>query len=783
MAARKVQLKDNSGNKAYPVTSSACVGMSDGSGSLDSHISKITTEYNVSLFYPTEGIDGGNKYTLETAIAKVPAVLRNVGLKCSFLDDGGKLETWVCIGDDFLNKNSWDEIGSIRLDELDEKSNMQYILANTFLREDIETDYTQGGLINTDGDNIVYGNHSTGCYKCAPGDVYYITHTSYSSNKKNILYVTIYKVPEKQNPTRDYLISSNLLEIVERGSADYSLQDRKVIIGDYLNEEGYDLYLCIVYYNTDSLEVKKNIPKKGFLIEQQKRNEKQDELNKELNKIPLIDSKINGGYGYVNTDFDGYIGGRTNSSGNNENYGNHFTYYKKVSNGEKLKYSHTATSTSNMNLTFGFYQLPIGEEPMRENIISDNLLEPKNTSNATLIDEEITAPSVNGKDLYFVSTLRLPPTGGGDTYSISIYQEISGYDERIDNLEKNQNATRKPFEGKGVYFAGDSNTMHFLYKNKFLETTGMNLIGYTAERGNGNTSTALYTTVKTLDEEGSIDWNEIDIFGIFVGGNDYDRNIQAGTFESSYDIEGTPTTRYSAIKMLIEYCQQKAIDANNNTMTIVVFSRPERDDYITTDVAKTTKLLDNVDYILYTGQARNEVSEDFPNLTGAAVSQYNNNGVFEKTLLAPNKGESKNYTSERVSVELNKKIRISIRTGNNFNPSITVYYLDGHSEIITKENADIFDESFQWLLSDGTEVKTDNYYRGRRNGANCTMSDIGNQILDCAKRMGCPTCDLHSLSGVTYKNLRYWIPDGTHYNQDLGNKLGVLMGNFVNSLG
>lgn len=41
MAARKVQLKDNSGNKAYPVTSSACVGMSDGSENLDEKISGI----------------------------------------------------------------------------------------------------------------------------------------------------------------------------------------------------------------------------------------------------------------------------------------------------------------------------------------------------------------------------------------------------------------------------------------------------------------------------------------------------------------------------------------------------------------------------------------------------------------------------------------------------------------------------------------------------------------------------------------------------------------------
>lgn len=41
MAARKVHLKDKSGNKAYPVTSSSCVGMSDGSGSLDKKIAGI----------------------------------------------------------------------------------------------------------------------------------------------------------------------------------------------------------------------------------------------------------------------------------------------------------------------------------------------------------------------------------------------------------------------------------------------------------------------------------------------------------------------------------------------------------------------------------------------------------------------------------------------------------------------------------------------------------------------------------------------------------------------
>ena len=44
MAARKVLLKDKSGNKAYPVTSSECVGMSDGSGSLDDKIAGINSK-------------------------------------------------------------------------------------------------------------------------------------------------------------------------------------------------------------------------------------------------------------------------------------------------------------------------------------------------------------------------------------------------------------------------------------------------------------------------------------------------------------------------------------------------------------------------------------------------------------------------------------------------------------------------------------------------------------------------------------------------------------------
>ena len=105
MATKKTQLKDSTtGEKMYPVTSSACVGMSDGSGSLDKHLAKITTEYNVSKFHPTGGSGGSNKYDLSTAIGKVPEELRVPGLVVSFLNQQSKVEkrtyqggTWAAV--------------------------------------------------------------------------------------------------------------------------------------------------------------------------------------------------------------------------------------------------------------------------------------------------------------------------------------------------------------------------------------------------------------------------------------------------------------------------------------------------------------------------------------------------------------------------------------------------------------------------------------------------------------------------------------------------------------
>lgn len=76
------------------------------------------TEVNVSQLYPTDGVDGSNKYTLETAIAKVGEELRHAGLKVTFLNEEGTTETWEYRGGSFTSSSSWEKGGAGRIEEL-----------------------------------------------------------------------------------------------------------------------------------------------------------------------------------------------------------------------------------------------------------------------------------------------------------------------------------------------------------------------------------------------------------------------------------------------------------------------------------------------------------------------------------------------------------------------------------------------------------------------------------------------------------------------------------------
>ena len=78
-----------------------------GGGSGGTGYMEYITEYNVSVQHPTSGIDGSNKYSLEGAIAQVPQELRNIGLKVSFINSAGKVETWEFQGGTFTSIDNW----------------------------------------------------------------------------------------------------------------------------------------------------------------------------------------------------------------------------------------------------------------------------------------------------------------------------------------------------------------------------------------------------------------------------------------------------------------------------------------------------------------------------------------------------------------------------------------------------------------------------------------------------------------------------------------------------
>ena len=105
--------------------------------------SKLIEEINVSKVFPTGGIDGTNKYTLETAIAKIPSAYRNVGIKCSFLNEGNNLEIWEYQGGTrgFTDLLSWKRTDGERINQ-------------SFVIYDVSALHPTGGIDGTDNYDI-----------------------------------------------------------------------------------------------------------------------------------------------------------------------------------------------------------------------------------------------------------------------------------------------------------------------------------------------------------------------------------------------------------------------------------------------------------------------------------------------------------------------------------------------------------------------------------------------------------------------------------------------------
>lgn len=114
-------------------------------GILDLNLNS-TAEYNVSKFHPNSGINGSNKYTLETAIAQVPSKYRSIGIKCAFVNEDGEGETWE------YKAGSWGvgnflQVGYKKINDLDTDNTIQSIIQGTRLFSDLYIT----GFISNDG--------------------------------------------------------------------------------------------------------------------------------------------------------------------------------------------------------------------------------------------------------------------------------------------------------------------------------------------------------------------------------------------------------------------------------------------------------------------------------------------------------------------------------------------------------------------------------------------------------------------------------------------------------
>ena len=220
--AVRYQLKRSDGKKLYPQTSSACVTMSDGDDSLDTRVKNITTEYNVSLFHPKQGIDGGNKYTLSSAIALVPEKYRSIGIKCSFIGEDGLDETWEWLG------GSWSyyrfkKVGVNKFDDLSTHiDNIYNKLSSSEVYTDINVSWTNGKYLNPlNGTlNDSSSNASTSDYvEVANKKILLNTITTpnwalacfYDKDKNFIDSITCLYYGYSENVTDEFIITNHLL--------------------------------------------------------------------------------------------------------------------------------------------------------------------------------------------------------------------------------------------------------------------------------------------------------------------------------------------------------------------------------------------------------------------------------------------------------------------------------------------------------------------------------------------------------------------------------------------
>lgn len=173
------------------------------------------TEVNVSQLYPTDGVDGGNKYTLSMAIKKVPSELKVAGVKVRFINIDGNVEIW-----EYDGKGSYNKVGYSKFLDIE----------NLLSNKQVFDTYKEEGYLKEDGTLTATGD--------------WITYYKIPVNEGDIVRAEGMTTVSVDN-------SANFVVYDSTGAATYFERTSNV---DYKIKE--DGFVSVSYYITDNVSVR-----------------------------------------------------------------------------------------------------------------------------------------------------------------------------------------------------------------------------------------------------------------------------------------------------------------------------------------------------------------------------------------------------------------------------------------------------------------------------------------------------------------------------------------------
>lgn len=173
------------------------------------------TEVNVSQLYPTDGVDGGNKYTLSMAIKKVPSELKVAGVKVRFINIDGNVEIW-----EYDGKGSYNKVGYSKFLDIE----------NLLSNKQVFDTYKEYGYLKEDGTLTETGD-----------------------------WLTYYKIPVNEG---DIVRAEGMLPVSLKNTANFVVYDSNGTVTHFEKTNNVDYtvkedgFVSVTYFISDNISVR-----------------------------------------------------------------------------------------------------------------------------------------------------------------------------------------------------------------------------------------------------------------------------------------------------------------------------------------------------------------------------------------------------------------------------------------------------------------------------------------------------------------------------------------------